>query len=277
MDGLIKVNYKKCVKCGLCARDCVMGVIDMSGGWPEQIRENCIACGHCVAICPTTAMDNVKSPLSLQVSLKNTRPLAAEEAERFLRLRRSVRIFDERPVPRNLIRRLLDVSRYAPTAINSQAISYYVIDDRAMLKQISEVMITWEESMLPQATAQADFMISLISRYRSRHQDVMLWNAPCLVLALADPAKITRNPRDNAVFFLTYAILYAQSLGLGTCWAGIFEACWKSGYAPLHKIIELPEGRELAGAVILGYAKHKYQRLVERDPLEISWYGESSA
>jgi len=271
---LVQVDHKKCVKCGLCARDCVMGVIDMNGGRPEQFRDNCIACGHCVAICPTTAMNNLKSPQESQVPLKNTRPLAAEDAERFLRSRRSVRIFDERPVPRSLIRRLLDVSRYAPTALNSQAISYHVIDDRALLGKISEAMIEWEESMLPQATTQSDFMISLISRYRSRHQDVMLWRAPCLVIAMADTAKIPRSSRDNAVFFLSYVSLYAQSLGLGTCWAGIFEACWRENYAPLRKLIELPEGLELAGAMMVGYAKYKYYRLVERNPLEISWHGD---
>ena len=29
------------------------------------------------------------------------------------------------------------------------------------------------------------------------------------------------------------------------------------------------------GAMMVGYAKHKYHRLVERDPLEISWHGET--
>ncbi len=272
---LIKVDYKKCVKCGLCASDCAMGVIDMGeGGWPQQARDLCIACGHCVALCPTAALDNVKSPLGGQIPVKNSRPLSPEEAEFFLRSRRTVRIFDDRPVPRSLIRRLLNISRYAQTAVNSQAVSYCVIDDRNLLGRISEAMIEWEEAMLPQAKEQADFIISLISRYRSRHQDVMLWRTPCLVLALADPGRIPRSSRDNAVFFLSYVSLYAQSFGLGTCWAGIFEACWKSGYAPLRELIKLPEELELAGAMMVGYAKYKYRRLVEREPLNILWHGE---
>lgn len=273
---LIKVDYKKCVKCGLCASDCVMGVIGMGeGGWPQQARDLCIACGHCVALCPTGALDNVKSPLSGQIPVKNSRPLSPEEVEFFLRSRRTVRIFDDRPVPRSLIRRLLNISRYAQTAGNSQAISYCVIDDRNLLGRISEAMIEWQEAMLPQVEEQqADFIISLISRYRSKHQDVMLWRTPCLVLALADPGRIPRSSRDNAVFFLNYVSLYAQSLGLGTCWAGLFEACWKSGYAPLRELIKLPEELELAGAMMVGYAKYKYRRLVEREPLNILWHGE---
>lgn len=39
-------------------------------------------------------------------------------------------------------------------------------------------------------------------------------------------------------------------------------------------MIKLPEELELAGAMMVGYAKYKYRRLVEREPLNILWHGE---
>lgn len=269
--SLLEVDLKKCTRCGLCAVDCVMGVITVDDDGPKAIRDLCIACGHCVAICPTSAINNRLSPrLELQDQRGQTKGKEFDARE-FLLSRRSVRIFLDKPVPRSEIEKLLNVARMAPTARNSQNISYLVIDDKKTLKKISAILVEWVESMLENSGELFDFMKSLIYRYRTYNQDVILWNAPCLVLACGDPGKM-RSLRDNAVFCLTYAHLYASSLKLGCCWAGLFEACWHSEYKPLRQVLCLPEKLELGGALMTGYAKHKYHCFVERKPLCVSWY-----
>ncbi|MBO4404010.1 MAG: 4Fe-4S binding protein, partial [Treponema sp.] len=41
-----------CFKCGLCAKKCPEGCIDVSGGIPQIDYSKCTSCGECVAACP---------------------------------------------------------------------------------------------------------------------------------------------------------------------------------------------------------------------------------
>lgn len=89
--SIITVNDEKCIKCQLCIKECPSYVLKMGEKGPEEIKEStCIACGHCVAICPTAAIDNIKTPLANQVDIKDFTKLDGEQAEHFLRSRRSI-------------------------------------------------------------------------------------------------------------------------------------------------------------------------------------------
>ncbi|MDR2535739.1 MAG: 4Fe-4S binding protein, partial [Treponema sp.] len=50
------INKSKCVKCGLCVRDCPGGVIVLGDAGAEIKIRDCIKCAHCVAICPKNAI-----------------------------------------------------------------------------------------------------------------------------------------------------------------------------------------------------------------------------
>ena len=58
--------------------------------------------------------------------------------------------------------------------------------------------------------------------------DTVLRNAPHLIIATAP--KDFKNGRENTISQLTYAELYATTIGLGSCWAGLFEFCAFSNY-----------------------------------------------
>jgi nitroreductase len=53
--------------------------------------------------------------------------------------RKSVRFFEERIVPRDLINKAISVGKMAPSACNRQPFKYYVIDDEAKVKKVSEI------------------------------------------------------------------------------------------------------------------------------------------
>jgi nitroreductase len=103
--------------------------------------------------------------------------------------------------------------------------------------------------------------------YRDTGYDVVLRGAPHLVLALA----AVNNPigRDNGRYVLTYAELFAPALGLGSCWAGFFEMAAFGCYDPLIQLLGIPATKMIVGALMVGKPKFGYQRLVERNPLEI--------
>jgi nitroreductase/NAD-dependent dihydropyrimidine dehydrogenase PreA subunit len=268
--SLIFVNQELCTKCGLCAAVCPNGMIEIGAEGPEELAgRNCIACGHCVAVCPQAALDNVKTPLANQAPLERFPVIDPQTAAQFLRARRSVRRYQKKQIPKERLLELLDIARFAPTGRNSQGLAYLVIQDRNILKQISVRTIECFEDQITRGTPWADGYSAVVATYRNTGNDVILREAPCLIVAIAPQDFIIGH--DNARFSLEYVELYATTLSLGTCWAGFVELAAGTNYGPLLKAMRIPEGMAVAGAIMVGYPLYTYQRLVDRHPLQVTW------
>lgn len=272
-ENLIQVNQYKCTQCGLCVKVC-RGTLGIGERGPEVVDDFCIACGHCVAVCPNGALDHRLAPLEKQVLLEETPIPDANTAARFLRSRRSVRSFQKKRVPRETIHELLDIARFAPTACNSQGVFYHVVDDPVTLKAIAVVIADWaEEDLRHGALGKSPWSkntVNTIHGYRENGRDTILREAPCLIIATAQKERFALG-RDNTHFALAYAQLYAPALGLGTCWSGLFEYCAAVGYEPLLQLLQLPENKSVTGALLVGYPIYTFKRLVDRNPLQITW------
>jgi nitroreductase/NAD-dependent dihydropyrimidine dehydrogenase PreA subunit len=272
MDALFTVDLNACTRCGLCSRVCSYMILEMGRKGPRQIRDNCNGCGHCVAVCPQGALDNRNTPRASQASAARP-PLSEEDAAYFLRSRRSIRWFKNRQVARDTLVKLLDMARYAPTGSNSQGLSYLVIDKGETLRAISAAIADWEEIQIAKNSPLSAMCRAHIDRYRRRRQDSFLYGAPCLVLALSK-YEPSRRSRENAIFSLLYAQLFAPSIGLGTCWMGVLELCALDAYEPLLRLLDLPGGQTFSGAMIVGYPRYTHVRMPERDPLQLRWQGD---
>jgi nitroreductase/NAD-dependent dihydropyrimidine dehydrogenase PreA subunit len=270
---LLHVDYEKCTKCGQCVEACPTAVIGMDEQGPKEINPFCISCGHCVAICPHEALDNVNAPLANQVPLDTSPVLDENTAALFLRSRRSVREYKETQVPREKIRQLLDIARFAQTSGNSQGITFKIIDNRDTLRRITAVTVDWVEEALKvppfAGSAFEEPFRAHVSNYRQTGRDIILRDAPSLIVTLAD--KNSPTGKVNTPYLLAYAELYAPSLGLGTCITGFFDACASIGYPPMLEILDLPENMSVTGGLMVGYPKYTYRRLVDRNPLQIIW------
>lgn len=268
IETAIQVDLTKCTRCGFCSEVCPSGIIRVDDNGPVLIAAKaCIKCGHCVAVCPHAAIDHSRNPLAKQMKLLASMPIAPEIAEQFLRSRRSIRAYKPEKISQEKIIRLLNVARMAQSGGNSQGVSFLVLSDTAVLKKISAAVVDWLEEQIGLGVVWAKSYAGMAKIYRETGYDVVLRGAPHLLIALAS----TGNPigRDNGRYALTYAELFATSLGFGSCWAGFFEMCALAEYAPLQELIGVPEGKTLTGALMLGVPKHQYQRLVERNPLDV--------
>ena len=270
---LIQVDQEKCTRCGLCVQVCPSRVIIMESQGPEATNSSCIACGHCVAVCPQAALDNRKAPLAKQAPLDNEPALDPEIAARFMRTRRSIRCYKQVGVPRDKILQMLEIANMAPTGGNSQGVAYHVIENAEVLRKITAVTVDWMEEQVLQGSPWAKYFDGLVDVYRKTGEDVILREAPCLVVAVTNKRFFDRG-RDNTHFALAYAELYAPTLGLGTCWAGFFGACAASGYQPLLELLNLSPQLAVTGGLMVGFPKYSYKRQVNRNPLQVSWQSE---
>lgn len=270
----IQVDQAKCTRCGVCADVCP-GVIGMGERGPQAIRDLCVSCGQCVAVCPQGALDNRKTPLVHQVEVKKAQNLDEETAAFFLRSRRSIRNYQKKSVPRSELTKILNVARMAPTACNSQGVAYHVIDNPDVLRRIAAVVVDWTESELNRSSEMAASKYAphtgmMVDIYRQTGEDVVLRSAPSLIIAVVEKESYA-SARDNTYIAFTYAQLFAVALGLGTCWAGLFEYCAASGHEPLITLLNLPPGKKVTSAMMVGYPQYTYQRLVDRNPLQVTW------
>ncbi|QDR80725.1 nitroreductase family protein [Sporomusa termitida] len=264
--SLLETNQQRCIQCGICAEVCPVGVLIKGTAGIEQILpQACIACGHCVAVCPQAAINNQKALLANQVTLERFPVLSEKDAREFLRSRRSVRRYKNTPVPRDQLLKLIDIARFAPTGSNSQGVSYIIIEDSKILRQATAATINWMEEQ-PKTHWSFDYHIR---SYYETEKDPILRGAPHLILAVTETA--LAHARENTIFSFAYLELFAPALGLGSCWAGLFEMCAFANYIPLIKLFNIPKGKVITGAVMVGYPQYPYYRLVDRNPLAVTW------
>ncbi|MGC8603890.1 MAG: nitroreductase family protein, partial [Desulfomonilaceae bacterium] len=67
-----------------------------------------------------------------------------------------------------------------------------------------------------------------------------------------------------------YLELYAPTKGLGTCWAGYFNAA-ANFFDPMKEALSLPAGHQTFGALMIGYPLHSYHRIPTRNLPKVTW------
>ena len=267
--SLLQVDKSKCLKCGICLECCPSCIITMGAEGPEfNFDRGCMSCGHCVALCPVGALDNKYTPLEKQRPV--TKPmLDAETAYEFMRMRRSVRAFKPVAPSEEDLTKLLDITRYAPTAGNSQGMYYVVVRDAEKIRAIADAVADWMEEEIEAGSENKRYFMTVLRAYRERGQDIIARKAPCLVFALA--RRLNTTGVSNAEQSWAYAELFAPTIGLGTTIAGFIQTCGIAGYKPLLDLIDLPPKHKVVGCMMVGYPKYKFRRMPERQHLKVDF------
>lgn len=270
---LFEIDRQSCNKDGICAAVCPAGIIHFKKGeYPVPVPragEFCIRCGHCVAVCPTASLNHREMSAENCPPINKDLYLTADQCEQFLRARRSIRAYKEKSVPEKEISKLIDLARYAPTAHNSQSVEWLVLADKDELKHLTGIIVEWMRWMkdnMPEIAASFN-MDGMISQWK-KGKDVLLRDAPVVIVTHA--AKNDLAARTSSTLALSYLELAAASAGLGCCWAGLFQAA-AAKFPPMIEALQLPEGHESMGAMMLGYPRFGYQRLPLRKNPKITW------
>jgi nitroreductase/NAD-dependent dihydropyrimidine dehydrogenase PreA subunit len=268
------VDHEKCNKDGICVAECPAQILQLEkrDGFPEptpDFEEVCLRCGHCVAVCPTGAFNLDWLPAAACAPVRADLVLSPEQAEQFLRSRRSIRVFKPEPLERAQIERLINIACHAPSAKNMQPWSWIVIEDPSKMAELDAVLIDWVKSVIQTDPAAAETMRfpRLLKRWEEGRYR-MLRNAPHLIIAHVDEA--WRFGVEDTALALSYIELYAPALGLGATWSGYFYTAYNA-YPPLARAVPVPSGRKVVGAMMVGRPKFKYHRLPNRNPPDVEW------
>jgi len=272
--SLVAVDPDKCNFCGLCAIECPAGIFVIKGTEKLPVtagggEDFCIKCGHCVAVCPPGAISlGTMKPEDCAAVRKNLLP-TPEQVEHFLKSRRSVRAYKEKPVPREILAKIIDIARYAPSGHNAQPVEWLVIEDSKEVRRLGGLVVDGMRSAIEENPGLADFFpIDILVAAQQRGEDLIMRNAPHAILAHAPGDAVTAQ--QDGLIALTYLELAAYSLGLGACWAGFLHFAATS-YRPMREALRLPQGHHCLGAMMIGYPKHKFSRIPLRNEPKITW------
>jgi nitroreductase len=121
-----------------------------------------------------------------------------------IRNRRSIRVFDQRPVEEEKIRAILEAANAAPSAGNLQAYEIYLVQDPAALGRLAGTLGRMDFfSVVPAVLAFCANPERSAVRYAERGR--------------------TLYAVQDATIACTHAMLAATALGLGTVWVGAFR------------------------------------------------------
>jgi nitroreductase len=173
--------------------------------------------------------------------------------------RRSVRCYTEETVSKEQIAAILEAGTWAPTAMAREPWRFIVIEDKKLIKYVSDETKIVVQQMRP----------ALAERYIAK-EDIICYDAPVLMLVCAekDPQWSTLNLVDSALAAQNM-FLKAYELGLGTCYMG-FVSLLNSKPDILRKI-GVPENCELMVPFILGHPKAKQGGSKRKKPNILKW------
>jgi nitroreductase len=139
--------------------------------------------------------------------------------------RRSIRKYEDKPVPEEIVEQILAAAMSAPSACNTQPWHFVVITDREVLAEIPK-----------------------INRYAA-----MARGAPLAILVCGD-VTLEQVPGYWVVDCAAATenlLLAAHALGLGAVWTGVYPR--QERMDGLRRLLDLPETVAAHSLIVLGY------------------------
>ena len=273
----------------MCARRCTRCFTNNDGVITVHADEECcVLCGHCVALCKTSAITHSRMDMNNFPPISDQTPFGPDEFLQFVRQRRSQRGFKNKPVPRQDLEKLVEMCRYCPTGSNLQTVQIKVITNPEKRQKLSDLTVDYFMDMINQVEKKIKEIVSkggkipedlaLQKEIAIRYQglglakelgiDPILHRAPAVMIFHSPPNPST--PKDDCVIAAQTIVLGAMTMGLGTCYIGLFTKA-ADHYPPILKALDLSPGNVVHSVLVMGYPSLKYVRGVDRKPMTVQW------
>ncbi len=257
----IKIDREKCIRCGACIKDCITYSIESGKeGYPTVSysgESRCIACQHCFAICPVGAItfDNSKPENAESVNYGN-----AQEILSLIKSRRSIRQFKDEEITLRDLQKLKEMLPHIPTGCNFNGLHFSFIESKFAMNTIRDYVNNKVLNLISNKFTKK--YAGKFAKYKTAFEngeDIIFRGAPHMVVV----SSAINAPCANVdpIIALSYIELYAQSLGIGTCWCGFAQSCFKI-MPKLSKMVDIPDGYKPVYVMLLGKPAVKYQRTV---------------
>lgn len=285
--------YDRCNSCGLCVKVCKDFSLIMENNKPvvsDHPFFGCIACGQCMAVCPTRAIEVSGREMSADdlIDLSGMKNKASyDQLKNLLIGRRSIRDFKDKEVGEELIEKIIEAAVSAPMGIPPSDVHLLVINGKEKVREFSfDVIdyfrkISWlfsnqmiwiwrllgkEAYQLMKSFAQP--LVNFFAVTKKNDENYLLYDAPLVMYFTASPYSDPADPYIPA----TYAMLAAESLGLGSCMIGSIHPTIQYGAKKLKRKWKIPIKSPAGIVVIFGYPKYKFKSGIKRTFAKVTYF-----
>ncbi|HLN88694.1 MAG TPA: nitroreductase family protein [Candidatus Binatia bacterium] len=134
--------------------------------------------------------------------------------------RRSIRSYEDKEIPSEILRQILEAGRQAPSAANRQPIRFIVVTDFEAKNELSK---------------------SLFGKHIKK--------APVLIVGCADEKSLLTGKWAvvDTTIALQNIVIAAWTFGIGSCWIGSFSE------EKVKELLKIPEKWKIVALLTLGY------------------------
>lgn len=181
--------------------------------------------------------------------------------DEIVRSRRSIRKFKPRKIPREVLRCLLDLARWSPSAHNTQPWRLIVVDDaRIKARLAKEINDVWISDLVRDGIEKNEAE----KRVKSKNWD-RVTSSSAVIMVCLDKEVVhkhldSRRRRVEYLIAVQSVAAYIQTLllishdhGLGACWMCTPLFCPRR----VRRVLRLPNNLEPQAMVIMGFPDEK--------------------
>jgi len=181
-----------------------------------------------------------------------------------IKKRRSIRSYDDRPVPKSILNAIIEAGNEAPSAMNSQPWRFVVIENPETKKKLLNAAKPNAHKIIDMIKDADPERYEMIKKRFSQLPDPVYYSAPAVVFVIGSG----RYASHSCPLACENMMLAAHSLGIGSCWVGFGAMVTED--ALVKSALELKDDESIFGPLLFGYPKNHPERPAKKEPL-IKW------
>lgn len=176
--------------------------------------------------------------------------------------RRSVRLYDSKKIPKEILQTIINAGNAAPSGGNAQNWRFVIVEDKNFKDKLMSLAIPRYKKWMENAP---EALIDVRKEIDAVCSDPIYYDAPIIVFVIG--SGMTSDLDTPMV--CENIMLAARSLGIGSCWVYF-------GQLPLddqevRNALDLQKDEKVYGPILLGYPKGDFPESPQKKNALIKW------
>ena len=177
-----------------------------------------------------------------------------------IKSRRSIRKYLDKAIPKETIDKLIEAAKWAPSGMNEQPWGFIVVQDKALIKELSDRSIPYINKMIEENPKFSGYKKRMAVKDFS-----IFYHAPCVIIILGK--KDIFSYQNDCAMAAQNLMLLASSMNIGSCWVGMMNVLDKDKW--FRERFEAPDNYSIVAPIALGYFENKDIPVIERRTPEV--------